>query len=151
MSLLRSPCMLGRKFARLILSLSESEIVMQTTSQPSIVSPVDVGTSSKVNWSHVAAFLGLAFGLTWLIDLVLYWNGGLTSPIAKLLLQFQMMLPAFSAMVLGAFFFKESPIYYRNNNTASRWFVYFYLLAVHRLIPDRVNLWARSTCTDHHD
>jgi membrane protease YdiL (CAAX protease family) len=31
-------------------------------------------------------------------------------------------------MVLGAFFFKESPIYYRSNRTASRWFVYFYLL-----------------------
>jgi membrane protease YdiL (CAAX protease family) len=39
-----------------------------------------------------------------------------------------MLLPAFSAMLLGAFFFKESPIYYRSNRTASRWFVYFYLL-----------------------
>jgi len=101
---------------------------MQTTSQPSIVAPVSVVTSSKVNWPHVAWFLGLAFGLSWLADLVLYLNGGLAGPITALLLQFQMLLPAFSAMLLGAFFFKESPIYYRSNRTASRWFVYFYIL-----------------------
>lgn len=101
---------------------------MQTTSQPSIVTPLPVIASSKVNWPHVAWFLGLAFGLTWLADLVLYLNGGLASPVTTLLLQFRMLLPAFSAMLLGAFFFKESPIYYRFHRTASRWFVYFYLL-----------------------
>jgi membrane protease YdiL (CAAX protease family) len=58
---------------------------------------------------------------------VLYLNGGLTSQSTAVLLQFQMLLPAFSAMLLGAFFFRESPIYYRSNRTASRWFVYFYL------------------------
>ena len=82
---------------------------------------------SKVNWTQVGAFLGLTFGLTWLLDLVLYLVGGLTSPAASLFLQFQMLLPAFSAMFLGAFFFKDSPIYHRTNRTASRWFVYFYL------------------------
>jgi uncharacterized protein len=101
---------------------------MQTTSQASIVTPSSVITPSKVNWSHVAWFLGLTFGLTWLADLVLYLNGGLAGPSTALLLQFQMLLPAFSAMLLGAFFFKESPIYYRSNRTAARWFVYFYLL-----------------------
>lgn len=82
----------------------------------------------KPNWSQVARFLGLTFGLTWLLDLALYLNGGLTNPSAALILQFQMLLPAFSAMFLGTFFFKESPIYYRTNHKASRWFVYFYLL-----------------------
>jgi hypothetical protein len=85
-----------------------------------------------VNWFRVAWYLGLTFGLTWLLDLVLYLNGGLngglTRPGNTLLLQFQMLLPAFSAMLLGAFFFKDSPIYYRNNHGASRWFVYFYFL-----------------------
>lgn len=100
---------------------------MQTVSQPSIVAPVSVITPSKVNWPHVAWFLGLAFGLSWLADLVLYLNGGLASSITGLVLQFQMLLPAFSAMLLGAFFFKESPVYYRSNHTASRWFVYFYV------------------------
>ena len=81
-----------------------------------------------VNWSHVAWFLGLAFGLTWLVDLTIYLNGGLTNSGTTLLLQFQMLLPAFSAMLLGAFFFKDSPIFYRNNHGPSRWFVYFYFL-----------------------
>ncbi len=31
-------------------------------------------------------------------------------------------------MFLGAFFFKESPIYYQTNHRTSRWFVYFYFL-----------------------
>jgi CAAX protease family protein len=98
---------------------------MQTALQPSVITHTTV---SKVNWSHIAWFLGLSFGLSWLVDLVLYLNGGLTGPIATLLLQFQMLMPAFSAMLLGTFFFKESPIYYRSNRTTSRWFVYFYLL-----------------------
>ena len=84
--------------------------------------------TSKPNWPQVASFLGLTFVLSWLADLALYLNGGLTHPAGSLLLQFQMLLPAFSAMLLGAFFFKESPIYHRNNHRTSRWFVYFYLL-----------------------
>jgi len=95
---------------------------MQTIMQPSTPTPL------KTNWPHVAWFLGLTFGLTWLVDLALYLNGGLTNPGTMLLLQFQMLLPAFSAMFLGAFFFKESPIYYRTNRKTSRWFVYFYFL-----------------------
>jgi uncharacterized protein len=101
---------------------------MQTTSQPSAITPVSAVTTSKVNWLHVGWFVALTFSLTWLVDLVLYWNGGLTSPVAKMLLQLQMLIPAFSAMVLGLFFFKESPIHYRSNQTSSRWFVYYYLV-----------------------
>jgi membrane protease YdiL (CAAX protease family) len=84
--------------------------------------------ASQVNWPHVGWFLSLAFGLTWLADLALYLAGGLATPGVSLLLQFQMLLPAFSAMLLGAFFFKDSPIFYRTNRGASRWFVYFYLV-----------------------
>ena len=101
---------------------------MQTTSNPSVITPASVVTPSRVNWLHVSWFLGLAFGLTWLIDLVMYLNGGLTNPAARLLLQFQMLMPAFSALLLGMFFFKESPIYYKTNRTASRWFIYYYFL-----------------------
>jgi len=84
--------------------------------------------TSRVNWSYVAWFIGLAFGLSWLVDLVIYLNGGLAYNGVSLFLQFQMLLPAFSAMLLGAFFFKDSAIYYRTNQGASRWFVYFYFL-----------------------
>ena len=88
--------------------------------------PLDTAvTLPSVNWPHVAWFLGLAFGLTWLVDLGIYLAGGLANPGAALLLQFQMLLPAFSAMVLGVFFFKDSPIFYRSNRSASRWFVYY--------------------------
>lgn len=92
--------------------------------------PAENAAWKTVNWPHVAWFLGLAFGLSWLVDLVMYLNGGLASQPAKLLLQFQMMLPAFSALLLGVFFFRESPVYYRTNQTTSRWFVYFYFLLV---------------------
>jgi hypothetical protein len=52
----------------LILRIYESEILMQTASQPSIVAPASVVTPSKENWPHVASFPGLTFGLTWLAD-----------------------------------------------------------------------------------
>ena len=86
----------------------------------------EAAARKTVNWPHVWAFLGLAFGLTWLLDLMMYLNGGLTHPAAGLLLQFQMMMPAFAALLLGMFFFKESPVYYKTNRTASRWFIYYY-------------------------
>jgi len=94
---------------------------MQTEPQTKTEAPL------KTNWPHVAWFLGLTFGLSWLVDAALYLNGGLANPGTTLLLQFQMLLPAFSAIFLGAFFFKESPIYYKTNRRTSRWFVYFYL------------------------
>lgn len=84
-------------------------------------------SSSRINWRQVGWFLGLAFGLSWIVDLVLYLNGGLGNPATTMMLQFQMLLPAFSAMVLGAFFFKESPIYIKTNRRTSRWFVYFFM------------------------
>jgi len=81
-----------------------------------------------VNWPHVWAYIGLSFGLAWLVDLALYLNGGLQNPAATLMLQFQMLMPAFSALLLGVFFFKDSLVYYRTNRTASRWFIYYYFL-----------------------
>ena len=79
-----------------------------------------------VNWPHVWAYIGLSFGLAWLVDLVIYLNGGLAGPSTKLLMQFMMLMPALAAMLLGMFFFRESPIYYKTNRTASRWFIYYY-------------------------
>jgi membrane protease YdiL (CAAX protease family) len=81
-----------------------------------------------VNWPHVWAFIGLSFGLAWLVDLALYLNGGLKHPAVGLILQFQMLTPAFSALLLGVFFFKDSLVYYRTNRTASRWFIYYFFL-----------------------
>jgi membrane protease YdiL (CAAX protease family) len=103
------------------------------SSQPERVIPEPVSVPAvtarrAVNWPHVWAYIGLAFGLAWLVDLVLYLNGGLTHPSAGLMLQFQMLMPAFAALLLGMFFFKESPVYHKTNRTASRWFIYYYFL-----------------------
>ncbi len=103
------------------------------SSQPGqgILAPASVSEATAhrgVNWPHVWAYIGLSFGLAWLVDLVLYLKGGLTHPSAALILPFQMLMPAFSALLLGMFFFKQSPIYYKTNRTASRWFIYYYFL-----------------------
>ena len=80
------------------------------------------------NWRHVGAFLGLTFGLTWLLDLTIYLRGGLRIPGIVATLQLQMLLPAFTAIVLGLFFFPESPIYYKASAGRGRWFYYHFLL-----------------------
>jgi membrane protease YdiL (CAAX protease family) len=102
---------------------------MSIESQPTTDSTiVPVETSAKhVNWKQVGTFLGLTFGLTWLLDLALFLNGGLKSPAALITLQFQMLLPAFSAILLGMFFFKDSLINIKNNHSKSGWFTWYYL------------------------
>lgn len=91
--------------------------------------PVPAESSvKKVNWKQVGTFIGLTFGLTWILDLVLFLKGGLSSPSAIIALQFQMLLPAFSAILLGMFFFKDSLINIKNNHTKSRWFTWYFLL-----------------------
>ncbi len=99
-----------------------------TANNLSFPKPLEIIYGKKVNWKQVGAFIGLTFGLTWLLDLVLYLNGGLTNSATIIVLQFQMLLPAFSAMLLGVFFFKDSPIYMRSNTTKSRWFIWYFLI-----------------------
>jgi len=86
------------------------------------------GTAHAINWRQVGAFLGLTFGLTLLLDLAIYLRGGLSASGVAPLLQFQMMLPAFSAILLGLFFFPESPIYRHRDAGRGRWFYYFFLV-----------------------
>ena len=73
---------------------------------------IDINPVSAPNWRHVATFLAVTFGLTWLLDLAVYLRGGLRIPGIVAILQLQMLLPAFSAIVLGLFFFHESPIFH---------------------------------------
>jgi membrane protease YdiL (CAAX protease family) len=88
----------------------------------------NMDTNLAPNWRHVGAFLGLTFGLTWLLDLAIYLRGGLQIPGIVASLQLQMLLPAFSAIVLGLFFFPESPIYRKKPAGRGRWFYYYFLL-----------------------
>ncbi len=101
-------------------------------------------------WRHVGAFLGLTFGLTWLLDLVLYLRGGLGTPGMSIVLQLQMLLPAFSAIVLGLFFFAESPIHRSRSAGRARWFYYYFLVLTAVYIIGTVAVWlapAQGTLT----
>jgi len=86
-------------------------------------------------------FLGLTFGLTYLIDLVIYLRGGLTSPGWPFAMQLSMMMPAFSAILLGLFFFPESPIYHKRPAGRGRWFHYFFLLYTLIIAIGVISVW----------
>jgi membrane protease YdiL (CAAX protease family) len=80
------------------------------------------------NKKNVFWFLGLTFSLTWLIDLVIYLGGDYTSTTTMYLVQLSGLMPAFSAILLGLFFFPESPIYHRRATGRGRWFYSYFLL-----------------------
>ena len=65
-----------------------------------------------VNWKQVGLFLALTFGLTLILDLALWLTVGYGgNPAAGLLLQLQMLLPAFCAIVLGMFVFRDGRLF----------------------------------------
>ncbi|HLW01801.1 MAG TPA: CPBP family intramembrane glutamic endopeptidase [Ktedonobacterales bacterium] len=82
----------------------------------------------KLNWRHVGAFLGLTFGLTWLLDLLIYLHGGLSMPGSLNVVQVQMLFPAFSAILLQMFFFPESFLYRKRPAGPGRWFYSAFLV-----------------------
>ena len=97
------------------------------------------------NWRHVGAFLGLTFGLTWLLNLAIYLRGGLKIPGIVAILQLQMLLPAFSTIVLGLFFFPESPIYRKKSAGRGRWFYYYFLLLTLIYALGTLAIWLSPT------
>ncbi len=96
--------------------------------QQSAAAPAANTAAARVNWRQVGLFLGLTFALTWLLDLILYLAGGLKASGLGTILQLQMLLPATCAILLGTFFFSDSPLYYKSDHTPVRWFTYFFLL-----------------------
>jgi len=80
-----------------------------------------------VSWKQVGMFIGLTFGLTWLLNLGLYLAGGLTSPSVSLVASSQMLVPAFSAILLETFFLSDSKIYFKTNHSKVRWFTYYFM------------------------
>jgi membrane protease YdiL (CAAX protease family) len=89
-----------------------------------------VAKREGIDWKQVGLFLVLTFGLTWLLNLVLWlWVGYGQNLAAGVLLQLQMLLPAFCAIVLGMFVFEDSPLYtVRSNKERPRWFFYYFLI-----------------------
>jgi len=87
-------------------------------------------SQTKVRWSEVMLFLGTTFILTFLLDLAIWLSFGLNpSPAMGILLQLQMLLPAFSAIFFGLFFFQESPLRQLiAHREQPRWFYYYFLV-----------------------
>ena len=87
-------------------------------------------SQTKVRWSEVMLFLGTTFILTFLLDLAIWLSVGLNpSPAMGILLQLQMLLPAFSAIFFGLFFFQESPLRQLiAHKEQPRWFYYYFLV-----------------------
>lgn len=86
-------------------------------------------------------FLGLTFGLTYLIDLVIYLRGGLTGPGWYNALALTGMLPAFSAILLGLFFLPKSTIFHKRSVGRGRWFYYFFLLYTVSIAIGVISIW----------
>jgi membrane protease YdiL (CAAX protease family) len=91
---------------------------------------IAVAKGEGVNWKQVGLFLVLTFGLTWLLDWVLWLTVGYRQNVTTgVLLQLQMLLPAFCAIVLGMFVFRDSPLYHvRTHRERPRWFFYYFLV-----------------------
>jgi uncharacterized protein len=94
--------------------------------------PSSETTLPKINWRQVGLFLGLTFGFTFALDLILGVVGGYGSTSTMVFLQLQMLLPAFFAIFLGMFVFPDSPFYFRNpmpdgRKDRARGFFYLYL------------------------
>jgi uncharacterized protein len=83
----------------------------------------------KVNWRQVGLFIAMTIVVSWSINLLLALTAGYGSNSVTInSLQLQMLIPAFFAMVLGVFAFKNSPLYFRTNHSATRWFFYAFML-----------------------
>jgi uncharacterized protein len=89
----------------------------------------NIGMKSKVNWREVGLFVGITFIVSWSVNLILKLTVGYGENLGTLnSLQTQMLIPAFVALLLGMFVFKSSPLYFRTNKAAARWFFYSFLL-----------------------
>jgi len=99
-------------------------------------------SQTKVRWSEVMLFLGTTFVLTYLLDLAIWLSAGLNpGPALGILLQLQMLLPAFSAIFFGLFVFKESPLWQLiAHRELPRWFYYYFLVyaAIYALLGGAV-------------
>jgi membrane protease YdiL (CAAX protease family) len=82
---------------------------------------------SKVNWKQVGLFIGLTYGLSWLLWIMLWLTVGYESPAMIVVANLVMLMPAFSAILLGGVVFKDSPIHFQTNKGTTCWFFYYFL------------------------
>ncbi len=83
--------------------------------------------TSRVNWRQVTLFVGLTFGLTYALNLLLYQTQSYGQNAGTgLILQVQMLIPATVAIALQLFLFRSSRIYHLRERP--HWFFYLYLV-----------------------
>jgi membrane protease YdiL (CAAX protease family) len=89
----------------------------------------DKESKTNINWPEVKLFLAITFFLTFILDLILWkFVGYGSTQAAGILLQLQMLLPAFTAIGLSMFFFEKSRLKNMRKNAESfRWFFYYFL------------------------
>jgi len=85
------------------------------------------GHKNGVNWKQVGLFVGLTIALSWLLDVVLWLKFGY-SQYAQIFFQLQMLIPAYIAIFLQRYVFKDSPLYLRTYHERPRWFFTFYII-----------------------
>jgi len=71
--------------------------------------------------------VGLTMALSWFLDLVLWRKFGYGKE-SMLFLQLQMLIPAFVAICLQRYVFKDNPLYRKNYQGKARWFFGLYIL-----------------------
>jgi len=84
--------------------------------------------TTRPNWKQVGLFLALTFAISWAIEIALWLTVGYSSPSANLALQAVMMVPAFCAILLGRYAFRDSPIHTSQPVGRARWFLTGYLV-----------------------
>jgi membrane protease YdiL (CAAX protease family) len=77
---------------------------------------------------RVAAFLFLTFALSWSFDLLIAVTIGHEAYLELGLSPLGMLFPAFVAIILRLFFFKESPVHFRRYHAKPRWILYGFVL-----------------------
>jgi uncharacterized protein len=85
--------------------------------------------ASPVRWGQVGAFLGLTFGLTYAYNLLQFLSIGYgAKPATGLVLQGMMLIPAWSALLLQVFVFRDNVVHFRKPYSWARVFAYVYLV-----------------------
>jgi membrane protease YdiL (CAAX protease family) len=97
----------------------------------------------RVNLKRVSLFLVLTFGLTWGFELLVAATITEAAYLDTGLYPMGMFFPAFSALLLQVFIFKDSRLYFRTFKENTRWIFYSFFLVT--LLNGAVTLLAITT------
>lgn len=76
---------------------------------------------------RISIFLVLTFALTWGFNLLVTLTIGQSAYLNLGVSPLGMLFPAFTALILQIFIFKDSPLHYQNLHGSPRWIIYGYL------------------------